>query len=168
MKKPLIIIVAVALIAVGAKYYIDSRQAPSLNAPAKVVPAATGAAADRPAGAEADATAGTTGETSVAAAAPAAAANPAPPKPLKPEKPHAAAKVDVKNAKRGVVKGNGVNVRTESRITQDNSIGKANKGDEFEVIGAEQPAGDNHVWIKVRLKNGKTGFIRDDLVELAQ
>lgn len=73
---------------------------------------------------------------------------------------------DIKNYKYVQIKGSGVNVRSESHIAANNSIGKVAKGDIFEVLGAEQPTNDKLKWIKIKLKDGKAGFVREDLVEL--
>ena len=70
--------------------------------------------------------------------------------------------------KKGVITGNGVNVRRESRIDAANSnvVTKVNKGDQVRIIGAEKPANDNKQWYNIKLKNGKTGFVREDLIKI--
>jgi len=160
MKKPLIIIIIVVALAVAVNFYVSSnRIVPSgpsvLKEPLRDE---NGKLAAPPAPAAAP-------STSEAAVLAPKEQLPAVAKPPKPDKP-VVNKVEIKNAKRAIVKGSGVNVRSESHIAADNSLGKFNKGEQFEIIGAEQPAGDNHKWIKVKLKNGKTGFVREDLVEL--
>ncbi len=69
---------------------------------------------------------------------------------------------------KGVITGNGVNVRRESRIDAANSnvVTKVNKGEQVQVIGAEKPANDNRQWYNIKLKNGKTGFVREDLIKI--
>ncbi|HNY10575.1 MAG TPA: hypothetical protein PKK26_03190 [Candidatus Wallbacteria bacterium] len=76
--------------------------------------------------------------------------------------------IDIKKLKYAAVKGSGVNVRSESRIAPNNVMDKVNSGEIFDVVAIEKPANDNHKWIKLRLKNGSMGFIRDDLVELRE
>ena len=70
--------------------------------------------------------------------------------------------------KKGIITGNGVNVRRESRIDAANSnvVTKVNKGDQVQIIGAEKPANDNKQWYNIKLKNGKTGFVREDLIKI--
>jgi hypothetical protein len=70
--------------------------------------------------------------------------------------------------KKGVITGNGVNLRRESRIDISNSnvITKINKGEQVQIIGAEKPANDNKQWYNIKLKNGKTGFVREDLIKI--
>ncbi len=70
--------------------------------------------------------------------------------------------------KKGIITGNGVNVRRESRIDAANSnvVTKVNKGDHVQIIGAEKPANDNKQWYNIKLKNGKTGFVREDLIKI--
>lgn len=69
---------------------------------------------------------------------------------------------------KGVITGNGVNVRRESRIDAANSnvVTKVNKGEQVQIIGAEKPANDNRQWYNIKLKNGKTGFVREDLIKI--
>lgn len=71
-------------------------------------------------------------------------------------------------AKSGVITGNGVNIRSESRIDANNAnvVVKVNKGDRVQVIGAEKPVNDNKTWYKIKLKDGKTGFVREDLIKV--
>jgi len=87
-----------------------------------------------------------------------------------PEQPGAGreAKPVETSAKKGVITGNGVNVRSESRVDANNSnvVVKVNKGDKVDIIGAEKPANDNRQWYNVKLKNGKTGFVREDLIKI--
>ena len=87
-------------------------------------------------------------------------------KPLPP--PQQVKDIDIKKFKYASVKGMAVNVRSESRIAPNNVMEKVNNGEIFEIISIEKPASDNHKWIKIKLKNGSAGFIRDDLVELRE
>ncbi len=87
-------------------------------------------------------------------------------KPLPP--PQQVKDIDIKKFKYAAVKGMAVNVRSESRIAPNNVIEKVNNGEVFDIVSIEKPSSDNHKWIKVRLKNGAMGFIRDDLIELRE
>jgi|GEM_PF-6851395 len=88
-----------------------------------------------------------------------------PPAPGAPEKPAHALVRELKGT--GIISGNAVNVRSGSKIDVKNSnvVCKLNKGDRVEIIGSEKPSNDNHIWYKIRTKDGKTGFVRDDLIE---
>lgn len=113
-----------------------------------------------------------TGEVSVASPAgvQAAPADRTAEKKERPEQAGArqAAKPVETSAKKGVITGNGVNVRSESRVDANNSnvVVKVNKGEKVDIIGAEKPANDNRQWYNVKLKNGKTGFVREDLIKI--
>lgn len=71
-------------------------------------------------------------------------------------------------AAKGVITGNGVNVRSESRVDAANAnvVVKVNKGERVQVLGSEKPANDNKVWYNVKLKDGRTGFVREDLIRI--
>jgi len=86
----------------------------------------------------------------------------------KPLPPQQVKDIDIKKFKYAAVKGMAVNVRSESRIAPNNVIEKVNNGEIFDIVSIEKPPSDNHKWIKVRLKNGAMGFIRDDLIELRE
>jgi Bacterial SH3 domain. len=81
--------------------------------------------------------------------------------------PRAARPVDLA-AKSGVITGNGVNIRSESRVDNNNAnvVVKVNKGERVQVMGAEKPVNDNKTWYKIKLKDGKTGFVREDLIKV--
>jgi cytoskeletal protein RodZ len=86
---------------------------------------------------------------------------------IAPAGPRGARPVD-SAAKSGVITGNGVNIRSESRVDANNAnvVVKVNKGERVQVIGAEKPVNDNKTWYNIKLKNGKTGFVREDLVKV--
>lgn len=71
-------------------------------------------------------------------------------------------------AKSGVITGNGVNIRSESRVDANNAnvVVKVNKGERVQVIGAEKPVNDNKTWYNIKLKDGRTGFVREDLIKV--
>ena len=71
-------------------------------------------------------------------------------------------------AKSGVITGNGVNIRSESRVDASNAnvVVKVNKGERVQVIGAEKPVNDNKTWYNIKLKDGRTGFVREDLIKV--
>jgi hypothetical protein len=86
---------------------------------------------------------------------------------IAPAGPRGARPVD-STAKSGVITGNGVNIRSESRVDAGNAnvVVKANKGERVQILGAEKPLNDNKTWYKVKLKDGKTGFVREDLIKV--
>lgn len=136
----------------------------------KRAPAGSGKPADSPVQAETPAASSQTVRPSVLTTAEVAASGaeaPAQVKKILPP-PQPVKDVDIKKFKYAAVKGMAVNVRSESRIAPNNVIEKVNNGDVFDIISIEKPASDNHKWIKVRLKSGAMGFIRDDLVELRE
>ena len=71
-------------------------------------------------------------------------------------------------AKSGVISGNGVNIRSESRVDANNAnvVVKVNKGERVQIIGAEKPVIDNKIWYNIKLKDGRTGFVREDLIKV--
>lgn len=86
---------------------------------------------------------------------------------LAPAGPRGARPVDL-TAKSGVITGNGVNIRSESRVDANNVnvVVKVNKGERVQVIGAEKPVNDNKTWYNIKLKDGRTGFVREDLIKV--
>jgi uncharacterized protein YgiM (DUF1202 family) len=59
-----------------------------------------------------------------------------------------------------------VNVR-EGAGTGYNSVGKASKGETVTITG-EATGSDNKTWYQVQFGNGKTGFIRSDLLQVSE
>ncbi len=59
-----------------------------------------------------------------------------------------------------------VNVR-EGAGTGYNSVGKATKGETVTITG-EATGSDNKTWYQVTFGNGKTGFIRSDLIQVSE
>ncbi len=80
---------------------------------------------------------------------------------------HETREVDARG-KKGTITGNGVNIRKESRIDSNNAnvIIKMNKGDKVTIIGAEKPINGNKIWYKIKLNDGRTGFVREDLIKI--
>jgi cytoskeletal protein RodZ len=86
---------------------------------------------------------------------------------IAPAGPRGARPVD-STAKSGVITGNGVNIRSESRVDANNAnlVVKVNKGERVRILGAEKPVNDNKTWYNIKLKDGRTGFVREDLIKV--
>lgn len=89
-------------------------------------------------------------------------------KPVSPQSAPHLVKQTAPGGDKGIITGNGVNVRRESRIdtTNANVVTKVNKGEQVQILGSEKPANDNKQWYNIKLKNGKTGFVREDLIKI--